>query len=438
MTMVSNLILEEAAASQSARLLKIANAWRAYYGQMKKPLRTKPGEIDDNVLLNYSSIAVNKGVSFLFGNDVDMECKENLSKENEWLDGCLAANKWMTFLTKLALNGGVCGSTFLKVIPGDPYPRMVVLDPSNMTVLWSPDDYEDITCYIIQWNAIDPQTMKPLTRRELVERQDNGNWIIIDQERVGDAKIWVEIGRSVWNYQWAPIFHCQNLPAPNEFWGVADLESDVLEVNAAMNFTVSNIARIQRYHAHPQTWVRGSGMDRFNTGPDTVISLEGDNAMLANLEMKGDMGGSMEYFDRLKQSWHEITHIPVVATGELGVNTNLSGVALEILYRPLLERTNVKRLLYGDMLRDMCSRLLELGGFQANIPVEIHWQNMLPTNVLEEAQTGLIYEQLGVSRDTILTRLGFDPELEEEKTATEKTEEGNVGSTMLSNFDKGV
>ncbi len=64
---------------------------------------------------------------------------------------------WWVFPTRVGVNR-------------QPYPRLVVLDPSTVTVRWEPDDIETVTSYRIQSPAIDPQTGKPIVVRQLVER----------------------------------------------------------------------------------------------------------------------------------------------------------------------------------------------------------------------------------------------------------------------------
>jgi hypothetical protein len=53
---------------------------------------------------------------------------------------------------------------------------------------------------------------------------------------------------------------------------------------------------------------------------------------------------------------------------------------------------------------------------------------------MQERQAALIDMQLGVSQDTLMMRLGYDPELERQKREASGTE---LGEQILSAFDRG-
>jgi hypothetical protein len=56
-------------------------------------------------------------------------------------------------------------------------------------------------------------------------------------------------------------------------------------------------------------------------------------------------------------------------------------------------------------------------------PVVVHWPELVPSDPIAEREALLLDEQLGVSKDTILEKLGYDPELEREKRALDQAEE---------------
>ncbi len=113
----------------------------------------------------------------------------------------------------------------------------------------------------------------------------------------------------------------------------------------------------------------------------------------------------------------------------------LSGVALEILYQPLLEKTETKRLTYGDMLTEINRRLLAIAGYGDELYTELRWQELLPKDNLMQAQAGLALKQLGVSGDTLVQEAGYDPDVERKKRALEP--DNNLGSAFLKAFDAG-
>ena len=319
----------------------------------------------------------------------------------------------MVTCQKLALNGAIAGHAFVKIVPAVPYPRLVVLDPASVTVRWEPEDLEVVAQYRIQWTTLDYRTGKPVSFRQLIER-DGNVWKITDQVS-RDGGRWETRSEELWRYAWPPIVDCQNLPNPNEYWGISDLEEDVIQLNRSINFVLSNTARIIRFHAHPKTWGRGFTANQLSVAVDETIVLPDPNAELHNLEMTSDLASSITVYERLREALHQVTRVPEVATGKLEHVGALSGVALQILYQPLIEKTETKRRTYGELLVELNRRLLALGGFGEDHHTVVHWPELIPSDPLQEAQAAVLYQQLGVSDDTLLQRLGFDPDLGRQK-----------------------
>lgn len=436
---VDQHLLQNVAADELARLRRYRTAWEAYHGAFPEPLKAlkgrdgKPVAADDNAIVNYARVVVDKGVAFLFGQDIRFELDESgQTPEEDWLAECWTANGGITTLQKLALNGGVCGHTFAKLVPasGRPYPRVIVIDPANVAVGYDPGDIDEVLWYRIQYAGLDANG-KVVTYRQIIERE-GGIWRITDQVATrGEA--WQTTRTERWRYAWPPVIDCQNLPLPNEYYGLSDLPEDVLRLNRSINFVLSNLSRIIRFHAHPKTWGRGFTADKLQVAVDETIVLPNENAELRNLEMLGDLSSSIALFERLREALHEVTRVPEVATGKLENVGSLSGVALQILYQPLIEKTETKRRTYGELVIEINRRLLALGGFGEAHRGVIHWPEMLPGDPLAERQTALIDQQLGVSSDTLLQQFGYDANMERQKRAVEQQE---LGDAMLSAFDR--
>lgn len=442
--MISEQILKNVYDAQHERLVRIRDAWACYQGNYPKAL--KPTRSDpqgaDNIRINFAAPIVDKGVSFLLGKDLDFEvegAKEGPS--DTWLDAFWAQNKQMSLLHLLAMNGGVTGDVFVRLMLPDArkqqqYPRVVNLDPATVTPVFDMDDYEDVVGWLVQWNAVDPSTGRAVVRRTIYEPQ-GATWLITDQISRGDQTVWMPWGPPVtWPYPWSPILHCQNLPMPNEFYGISDIEQHVLSINNAVNFVLSNMARIVRTHAHPKTWATGTTAKQIDISVDQMVCLP-QNATMQNLEMQTDLGSSLELYKRLKELLHEVARVPEVATGKVDGLGPLSGVALKILYQSLIEKNQTKQLFYGDLLQELNCRALEIGK-QPESTIIIHWQDPLPKDVKDEAEAALILEQVGVSKNTVLTELGYDPEAEAEKCAEEAQTAADLGSQLLDQFDKGA
>ena len=428
--------------SETVRLARMKEYWQAYDNQLPLPLKQTKSDPQgrDNVRLNYSALVVDIGVAYLFGKEIDFACDGTPENEDEaWLDLAWAQNGLMPTLLELAINGGVTGHSFVRLMPPDPdmdhkYPEVVVLDPQNVSIVTAPDNYKKIVAYALSWNAVDPLTGNMLVYRQDITRQDK-RWHILEQVSRGDSKSWQVTQDVDWPFSWSPIHGCQNLPLPNSVYGRSDLE-DVVPVNNSVNFSVSNSRRIERIHGHPKTVVTGMGKASLDVAVDEVLFLPNPTAQIRNLEMQSDLTAAALWYDKIKSALHEITRIPECATGKVDNLGALSGVALQTLFGPLLQKTFVKQVLYGPMVERLNEHMLEMGGRGVHT-VQIIWPDVLPKNEQEEAQTCLLDEQLGASKRTLLTKRGYDPDREMEQSAEEDSNATTLGSNILDAFEKG-
>lgn len=420
--------------TEQDRLEKFRRNWEIYYGKGKKPLKVEPGYGDDNLRMNFGRMFVDKGVSFLFGKEVGFELTEGeQTAEEDYLDLVWQANRKMSLLQKLATSGAVCGTAFVKIYwrPGMD-PRLIICDPETVSVTLAEDDIDKVVAYKIRYPSVDPATKKPIAIQQLIE-QDGAGWLITDQRGSVDGGSMRTVGEQKWPYPFAPVVHCQNMIAPHEFWGMSDIEDDLVEAIDKENFTVSNILKILRFHAHPKTWTRGVGKGDVRINTDELILLPGENSTLQNLEMHSDLASSIQIHKELKQFVHELARVPEVATGKLESVGQLSGVALEILYQPLIEKTEAKRITYGEMIVELNRRLLALGGYGEDNITSLRWQELLPKDAQIQANAALSMKQLGVSGDTLIQEFGYDPDVEREKRARES----DLGTALLQAFDQG-
>jgi hypothetical protein len=456
-----DLIDDEMETADIERAKMFKAAWEIYDGKHPDSLPTTRGvsgkpDVNDNVKYNLSRLTVDKGVSFLMGG-LDQEIKFQLeeqpgdgdpgtqdpgsadqipsrqpntaSPDEEWLESTWGANQKKTVLSDIATNGGVCGHYFVRLyedgaVMNPELPRMVNLDPAYVTPIWKEDDYQIVLGYKIQF-----PTRGKRVRRTLIEPdvQDIENfdprqverWMITDQVADGTAltaNAWSTQSEEIWDHPFSPVIDGKNLPSPNMYWGYGDLEGGLIEMNLSINRALSSMQRILRLHGHPKPWVAGVTPDQIQLliqGVDRIITLPVD-AELKQLEMSGDLSPMVEFYRQLKSAFHEQAHNPQVEPEKLGSAGSLSGLALKILYQPLLEQTGTKRGTYGDFLLELNRRLLVLGGIQPS-PVSIAWPDPLPMDIKETTDALVAQRELGLSQETALERLGEDPGVEEER-----------------------
>lgn len=437
-------IVQMSKGTTQERLHRWSLATSAYYGRLPNTLVVRPNKPNDNVRINYARLFVDKGAAFLFGKEVNFEIDdERTTPEETWLQKVWRKNRKMTFLNTLGVNGGIYGHVFVRILLPDPddeskLPRLVALDPMTVEVTWDEDDIEEVTRYAVSYPTIGTDG-KPKTKRQRYEQAEDGkSWDIYEEEARPEAgrqshpdederitrNGYAQLSRETWPYPFAPIVHCQNLPAPNEFWGVADLEHDAIDLMQAMNFAMSNIRKVIRNHGSPKPLGSGFNAQQVKWDTDEMLILPNPEARITYLEMGGNMGTAMEFWKQMKASLHAVMRMPEVALGNLEGVGAVSGVALKIVYQPLLDKTESKRRTYGEMLEALNARLLVIGGFRTDhesVLVNTTWPEMLPRDEQVDRQTAQADTQLGVvSLETISGKLGYDFATEQKRMKAEK------------------
>jgi hypothetical protein len=236
----------------------------------------------------------------------------------------------------------------------------------------------------------------------------------------------VEVGRTLWKYTFPPVIDNQNIIAANEYYGESDIPDDVIDLILSRNFVLSNWSRISKHQAHQRMWGRGFRDDQVKLGPDDILIIESETGQLAAIDPP-ESGMTRDLDDKINDAIHEVTKTPAIATGKVDNVGQLSGLALKILYGPLVQKTTPKRHTYGDMLVELNRRLLALGGFGEDNEVEVTWPEMIPQDMMAERQALQVDAGLGVvSVETMASKLGYDWQQESERLAAADGEEDSA------------
>nr|NIN66974.1 phage portal protein [Anaerolineae bacterium] len=307
------------------RLLRYQKSLNYYRGKHENPFL----DPDVNfITANYCRLTVDKGVAFLFGKEPIFEQDPfETTPMEETIRQIWHANKKMTLLKNIGLNGGIFGDVFVALRVGDgslgkikntAIPMIENIDPALVTVEWDPRNFQHETSFVIEWeakNILEDGTEESVIFRQEIQEVSPGSWVIRDlRKRSQDADFVLE-RRVEWPWKWPPILHWQNLPEPNAYYGDSDLTEDIFAIQDAINFTLSNIGVILKNHAHPKTIGIGFLEDIMRTGPSKMSIIEDPDAKVFNLEMISDLGSSVQFFKDLVTTWHEIARIPEAATG---------------------------------------------------------------------------------------------------------------------------
>lgn len=425
------------------RRLDIRDAWDRYDGQHPDSIQAGAGDTNDNVALNNLATIIDTGVDFLWGSgsgEVEFAAMRG-DEEDEALTEKLAevwdANRKKTLLRKTGVSGGIAGHFAWKLIPREgQLPRIVLLDPLDLVLQSDPQDIDRRIGYAIDTTIYDDSNQAVGRRREQHTLDDGGKswtvqWLVTDTPlNMPGAKVYWKPDpqrpdAEVWPYEFAAIVDAQNMPNPHREWGRSDLSADILHINEQINRVASNEAKTLRHFAHPQPVATGENPKQIQGFIDASIGSvmclpTGTDYRYAQMQADG-LTASREYRDALTDKQFEVARVPLIAIGKVDNLGAASGVALLIMYRPLIAKTETKRDTYGDALRELNLRILALLGDGAADDVDVvnAWPDVLPKNLKEEADTGLLLLDLGVSRQTILERLGINFDREQERLAEE-------------------
>ena len=430
-------------------------------GHQRRQLRTRPGQADDNLTLNFVGLVVERSISLLFGKGITFDLPgDTETEEDVYLQAAWDKNKQQIFLHKLAQYGATYGTPFVKIVPNAfesdqrpeaGLPRLVALDPTWITVETEPEDMESIVRYTILF--VYGEGNQRHGRKQEISRilgvLDNGGgdffttdqvvaWEIADYEMADETGgRWRETGRSQWPYAFPPIIHWQNLPNMDSVYGLSDIE-DVIPIQDRINFVASNISKIIRYHAHPKTWGKGfTKTDEQAWGPDEMVVIQGDNGQIDNLEMQSDLSSSQQFLMGLRQALFDVSRTVDITSlaDKLGSLTNFG---LRVLYQDALAKLGTKRELYGDALVELNRRMLELAGFSGAVGGTVVWPEALPED--QAAQTTALQADLNMgiaSKQTVAGRRGYDWTEEQDRLEGEAAMGDNIGAAVLRAFNQG-
>lgn len=415
------------------RQKKICDNWTAYNGELDPPLEKMPGQPDDNVITNRCAQVVNAGVDFLFGKEIEISPEDAAPQAAQDVLNTVwgRKEKRVPLLQKLAMSGAMAGTAFLRIVPErkGTY-RLIVVDPATVNVQTAPQDCETVLLYCIEYSVSENINGKDtavyyheeITRVDPDNDGDNGDpfadmdatWMIQHWTRIGDKGVWVAAGEPIeWKYEFPPLFACQNLPNPNSFFGFADITQDVIGLNIALNLVQSDINRKRNMNGSI-VYATGTGEQVIDRKPGRIIGLPTLESKIVAVSIPSEMGDAMTFAENLRSDIDERTSVPGVATARLSAmpRGDMSGVAIELCFLPLLKKTEKKQCLYGELLIDVSKALLVLNGMSEDIDIALAWQSPLPSNDLPAAQRAILLKQLNISDATIQRELGYDPEEE--------------------------
>lgn len=128
-----------------------------------------------------------------------------------------------------------------------------------------------------------------------------------------------------------------------------------------LNLKSSDVSEIIEYHSAPVTLVYGARVGQLEKGANKVWGGLPKDAKVENLTLDSDLQASKDYIASVKTAMHEIGGVPEGALGKDLAISNTSGVALQLMMMPLIERIEQKRALTKECLEKVNKLIIKIG-----------------------------------------------------------------------------
>ena len=228
-----------------------------------------------------------------------------------------------------------------------------------------------------------------------------------------------ELSRTPNPYGIIPIVHFKNIALAGRHFGLSDLE-DLIPLNTELNLKNSDTSEILDYHASPVTVVFGARVGQLEKGANKVWGGLPKDAKVQNIELNSDLGASSDYRSSIKKAMHEIAGLPELATGSGELVGNLSGIALQIVFMPLLDTIKMKRASTGESLKLINKLIIKIAREEGLLNIdgatnkeiyshEIIFSDVLPKDMMIELQQIQAEMKAGLEdRESAMKRLKKD------------------------------
>ncbi len=143
-------------------------------------------------------------------------------------------------------------------------------------------------------------------------------------------------------YGLLPFVQIKNLSVSGRTDGLSDLY-DLVPLNTELNIKKSDVSEIIDYHSAPITVVYGAKIGNLEKGANKVWGGMPKDGRVENLSLHGDLVASNNYISEVKTSMCEIGGFPETVLGGAKAISNTSGVALQFMNGPIIDKTKRKK-----------------------------------------------------------------------------------------------
>lgn len=419
-----------------------------YYNGQHTPQLTGD-ESTYNTYINMVKMTADRTVSFLFPDMPVVELDPNSiepTNEEIWVKKLLDYNGGLSLLTKLGLRGFLSGHNFVKIVPGNPYPKIISLDPNSVTMFWRADDINDVLWYEVRYYA-----QGRIWIQDYVKIEDD-LWAIVtyktrirNQELIGQAPgnvgeanatlDYLEFGADKFEHESTalhtskipPIVAWSHYPNPDDIYGAGEFnQSDLQDL---INRIASERNRIIRENSDPVDVLIGADADEIESHSN-MYAISNPSAKVTRLQMNGDLTGLNNVLDKLIETYLSIARV-VLLKGEAKDLQRVTNASVRTLFLDALAKNQVLQDVYKRSLSHIIRLCLEMayadGEVEINpdtIDITIGFASPLPVDMTEVVNTVNIAMNAGVmSKRTGRIKLNLDPAFEQAAITAEREDD---------------
>jgi hypothetical protein len=376
-------------------------------------------------VFNYSKAIIDKSVSWLCGKGWKIECRKGSEALAERVNEVWKANNSDVLLRQLGIIGGVTGNAYIIVTIVTHDQKGKPLRKNDWRILVNTIDSRFVFPI---FSSNDPQ--RPL-RQVLIQYPETGvspagkpyrlYSVVISEDSFQEFYDAEPTEPKPNQFNRINVVHIPNQLSLDSPYGLSDLEN-VAEVNIAYNEVTNKIDSIIDYHADPVTCVYGARVSSLEKGANRVWSNIPVEGRVENLELDSDLKATFEYRKQIKEELSQLSEVPEVAFDSKNFSlTNTSGLAMQMMFQPLIEKTIRKQSLYGrglceasglivdalKLIGEPVEELAEAKEVVASREFSVSFVSILPRDEQAELDRALKKRELGVwSHAELIRRLG--------------------------------
>lgn len=203
-----------------------------------------------------------------------------------------------------------------------------------------------------------------------------------------------------------------NLRLPWQTWGRSDV-ARLIDLQDAYNDAHADLDDMMQI-ANAILLVYGSESEDLSVQPGVIWEMpEASRVEVLDLLQNSSSDARHTYLDRLRVELGQQARVPDLALG-LDDIASASGTALQIQLGPLLRLVARKRLSRSQAHRHRARLIARLGTLYQGLPPaehlapSVYWTEAIPSDRSVELANATAELALGVSRETLISRIGYD------------------------------